>query len=205
MTLTSPLQAELDQFKQDGVYNRQNTWRPLRPRAYVWKDGARRHPVVQQLPRSDAMIPKSSARASGRWMSRPGRDPSALSAVPSRSIGSVEAALAKPRGLRRIAHYVSCWTPTKACARHCCGRRHRHLGPAQHASIIDFRSGSPSRSAKCQTAVYRHSDMADLERSCARQRAGESKLVVTDGIFSMEGEIANCRTLSHCHDSTALP
>src|SRR5439155_1146309 len=43
---------------------------------------------------------------------------------------------------------------------------------------------------KCQTAVYRHADMADLEQTLQRARDARLKLIFTDGVFSMEGDIA---------------
>jgi 7-keto-8-aminopelargonate synthetase-like enzyme len=38
---------------------------------------------------------------------------------------------------------------------------------------------------------YNHSDMKDLERQLAKLPEGAGKLIVTDGIFSMEGDICN--------------
>ncbi len=54
-----------------------------------------------------------------------------------------------------------------------------------HASIVDG-----CRLAFGETLRFRHNDMEDLER--ALQRAGDrGKLVVVDGVFSMEGDIVN--------------
>jgi len=54
-----------------------------------------------------------------------------------------------------------------------------------HASIIDG-----IRLCKAQRWRYRHDDMADLER-CLREAAGARfKLVFSDGVFSMDGTIA---------------
>ena len=54
-----------------------------------------------------------------------------------------------------------------------------------HASIVEGRRLSFSTPRK-----YRHRDMASLERELARCRPGAIKLIVTDGVFSMEGDIA---------------
>src|SRR3989449_4582852 len=43
---------------------------------------------------------------------------------------------------------------------------------------------------KCQTAVYRHSDMADLEQRLKAAKDRRLRLIFSDGIFSMEGDIA---------------
>ena len=54
-----------------------------------------------------------------------------------------------------------------------------------HASIVEGRRLSFSTPRK-----YRHRDMASLERELARCRPDALKLIVTDGVFSMEGDIA---------------
>ncbi len=56
-----------------------------------------------------------------------------------------------------------------------------------HASIIDG-----SRLSKADRAVYKHSNMADLERVLVEKRANyKNVLIITDGVFSMDGDIAN--------------
>jgi len=60
------------------------------------------------------------------------------------------------------------------------------LDEYDHASIIDGSRLSFSRSIK-----YRHNDMEDLEQRLKLLPANAFKLIVTDGIFSMEGDIAN--------------
>src|SRR5205814_2400923 len=58
-----------------------------------------------------------------------------------------------------------------------------------HASIIDAIRLAKAIT-KCQTAVYQHSDMADLETKLKAAKDRRLKLIFTDGIFSMEGDIA---------------
>ena len=58
-----------------------------------------------------------------------------------------------------------------------------------HASIIDSIRLAKTIT-KCQTAVYKHSDMADLEEKLKAAGKARRKLIFTDGIFSMEGDIA---------------
>src|SRR2546430_14199696 len=60
---------------------------------------------------------------------------------------------------------------------------------------------------KCQTAVYRHADLADLEAKLGAARDGRVRMVVTDGIFSMEGSIADLPGLVELcrkHDAVLL-
>lgn len=54
-----------------------------------------------------------------------------------------------------------------------------------HASIIDG-----LRLTKAAKKVYQHADMADLERLLRETPSDGLKLVVTDGVFSMDGDIA---------------
>lgn len=54
-----------------------------------------------------------------------------------------------------------------------------------HASIIEGK-----RLTFANTLKYRHNDMADLERVLNRCPLDAAKLVVTDGVFSMEGDVA---------------
>ncbi|MGZ5423593.1 MAG: aminotransferase class I/II-fold pyridoxal phosphate-dependent enzyme [Candidatus Aminicenantales bacterium] len=55
-----------------------------------------------------------------------------------------------------------------------------------HASIIDA-----SRLSFATVHKYRHNDMKDLERLLASLDPGAGKLIVVDGVFSMEGDIAD--------------
>ena len=54
-----------------------------------------------------------------------------------------------------------------------------------HASIVDGRRLSFSTQLK-----YRHNDMAALEKELAKCKPESVKLIVVDGVFSMEGDLA---------------
>ncbi len=55
-----------------------------------------------------------------------------------------------------------------------------------HASIIDG-----VKLSKADKAVYKHSDMIDLERILSEKRAQYTNvLIITDGVFSMDGDLA---------------
>ena len=66
------------------------------------------------------------------------------------------------------------------------GRNDYILGDDRdHASIVDGRRLSVSTFFH-----YKHNDMDDLERELKRCRPDALKLIVTDGLFSMEGDLA---------------
>jgi glycine C-acetyltransferase len=58
-----------------------------------------------------------------------------------------------------------------------------------HASIIDGVRLAKAIT-KCQTAVYKHADLTDLDLKLSAARDRRVRLVITDGVFSMEGSIA---------------
>jgi 8-amino-7-oxononanoate synthase len=58
-----------------------------------------------------------------------------------------------------------------------------------HASIIDG-----CRLSRAKTVIYRHRNVEDLERLVKKEKTGK-KVVVTDGVFSMDGDIAPVREI----------
>jgi len=54
-----------------------------------------------------------------------------------------------------------------------------------HASIIDG-----IRLCKAQRFIYKHGDMADLEEKLKEAQGARYRLIATDGVFSMDGNIA---------------
>jgi glycine C-acetyltransferase len=59
-----------------------------------------------------------------------------------------------------------------------------------HASIIDG-----IRMSKAQRFIYQHGDMTDLEEKLKATSSARFRLVGTDGVFSMDGEIAKLREI----------
>lgn len=71
-----------------------------------------------------------------------------------------------------------------------------------HASIVDGRRLSFSTNLK-----YKHNDMADLERQLQKCAPEAVKLIVIDGVFSMEGDLANLPEivrLKHKYNATIM-
>jgi glycine C-acetyltransferase len=54
-----------------------------------------------------------------------------------------------------------------------------------HTSIIDG-----IRLTKAQRRIYRHADLDDLEAALKETQSARKRLIVTDGVFSMDGDIA---------------
>ena len=66
-----------------------------------------------------------------------------------------------------------------------CGRKDFIFNDREnHASIYDG-----CKLSYAQTVRYRHNDMADLEKKLAEAPIDAGKLIVTDGVFSMSGDI----------------
>lgn len=59
-----------------------------------------------------------------------------------------------------------------------------------HASIIDGVRLSPARYKKSEGFVFRHKDMGHLEEILNNTQSFEKRMIITDGVFSMDGDIA---------------
>ncbi|HLX31667.1 MAG TPA: glycine C-acetyltransferase [Gaiellaceae bacterium] len=83
--------------------------------------------------------------------------------------------------------YVSCWNANEAAIPTLADERTVIISDAlNHASIIDgVRLSKPERKL-----VYKHSDMDELRDALGSCEKGRRKLILTDGVFSMEGDLA---------------
>ena len=90
-------------------------------------------------------------------------------------------------------------TPTAACSSRCSARDDAILTDRlNHASIIDG-----VRLCKAKRFVYEHADMRDLEAKLGEARGARFRLIVTDGVFSMDGDVAPLREICDLADATA--
>jgi glycine C-acetyltransferase len=102
----------------------------------------------------------------------------------------LEQALARFVGTEASLTYVSCWNANEGLTATIVEEGDVVISDAlNHASIIDSVRLAKAIT-KCTTAVYKHSDMDDLRAKLAANRGARRKLIWTDGIFSMEGDIA---------------
>lgn len=66
-----------------------------------------------------------------------------------------------------------------------------------HASIMDGIFMSAGIHKNIHVVRYKHNNMADLEKEIAKLPESANKLIVTDGVFSMEGSIVKLPELSN--------
>jgi len=189
--LTTRLQAELDQFKKDGVYKRLNYLDGMQ--------GAR----TRMEGRGDVVILSSNnyvglcdvpeVIAAGKAaLDRFGAGTGSVRFICGTFTihRELEQVLAKFVGTEASLTYVSCWNANEGLAPTLMGEQDAVVSDRlNHASIID-EVRLAKVITKCQTAVYEHSDMADLKAKLEAFKGCRHKLVITDGVFSMEGDVA---------------
>ena len=101
----------------------------------------------------------------------------------------LEKTIAEFLSTERATTYVSCWNANEALVPTLLGESDAVISDElNHASIIDA-------CRLCRKTVtrliYKHSDMADLKNKLEEAKDARRKLIITDGVFSMEGDLAN--------------
>ena len=103
---------------------------------------------------------------------------------------ALEHACARLVGTPASLSFVSCWNANEAFPGTLLTENDVIISDQlNHASIIDGIRLAKAIT-RCRSAVYRHGDLADLEAKLEAERGDRVRMVVTDGIFSMEGSIA---------------
>jgi glycine C-acetyltransferase len=98
----------------------------------------------------------------------------------------LEAAVARFLGTDEAILYTSCFDANGGLFETLLGEGDVVISDAlNHASIIDG-----IRLCRAERQRYAHGDMAELERVLAATRDARTRLVVTDGVFSMDGDVA---------------
>jgi len=104
----------------------------------------------------------------------------------------IEQTIARFVGTESALTYVSCWNANEALLPTVAEENDIVLSDElNHASIID----SCRLVRKAQRAVYKHNDLADLEAKLQAAADKAVRWVVTDGVFSMEGDIADLKAM----------
>jgi glycine C-acetyltransferase len=185
------LETELEQFKRDGVYKRLNYLEgPQGPRTRMEGRG---EVVILSSNNYLGLCNEPEVVAAGHAaLDRYGAGTGSVRFICGTfSIHrELEAALARLVGCESSLTYVSCWNANEGLCPTILTEQDIVISDQlNHASIIDAIRIAKTIT-KCQTAVYRHSDMQDLEEKLKAASGARRRLVFTDGIFSMEGDIA---------------
>ncbi len=119
----------------------------------------------------------------------------------------LEAACARLVGTAASLSFVSCWNANEATPGTLLGEQDIVISDQlNHASIIDGIRLAKAIT-KCQTAVYRHADLDHLVELLTAAKDRRGRMVITDGIFSMEGAIAKLPELAaicRAHDAVLV-
>jgi glycine C-acetyltransferase len=192
---SSPLEqrlgAELDEFRRTGVYKQLN---------YL---DSPQGPVVRMEGRGDVIILSSnnylglSAQPEVVAAGKAALDRFGAGTASVRFIcgtftihQALEQACARLVGTEASLSFVSCWNANEAVPGTLLGEDDLVLSDQlNHASIIDGIRLAKTIT-KCQTGVFRHGDLADLADKLKAARDRRVRMVITDGVFSMEGAIA---------------
>ena len=191
MSFIAQLQDELAEFKKDGVYKRLN---------YL---DSPQGPRVKMEGRGDVVILSSNnylGLCAVPEVVEAGKDALERWGAGTGSVRFIcgtftvhrelEQALARFVGCESSLTYVSCWNANEGLCPTVLSEPDVVISDQlNHASIIDAIRLAKTIT-RCQTAVYKHSDMADLEEKLKAAGKARRKLIFTDGIFSMEGDIA---------------
>ncbi|HXL52314.1 MAG TPA: glycine C-acetyltransferase [Gemmatimonadales bacterium] len=191
MSFTARLEAELEQFKQDRVYKRLNYLEA--PQAARTKMQGRGDVVILSSNNYLGLCNAPEVVAAGkRALDQFGAGTGSVRFICGTFTihRELEEALAHFVGCESSLTYVSCWNANEGLVPTLLGEQDIVISDQlNHASIIDSIRLAKTIT-KCQTAVYRHSDMADLEDKLKAANQARIKLIFTDGVFSMEGDIA---------------
>jgi len=191
MSFAARLDAELEQFKRDGVYKRLNYLEA--PQAARTKMQRRGEVVILSSNNYLGLCSAPDVVAAGkRALDEFGAGTGSVRFICGTFTihRELEQALARFVGCESSLTYVSCWNANEGLVPTLLGEQDIVISDQlNHASIIDAIRLAKTIT-KCQTAVYRHSDMADLEDKLRAAKHTRLKLIFTDGVFSMEGDIA---------------
>ncbi len=190
-TLDSRLQSDLEAFKRDGVYKRLNYL--ASPQAARTVMEGRGEVIILSSNNYLGLSNAPDVVAAGR---KALEDLGAGTASVRFICGTfaihreLEQELARLVGTESSLSFVSCWNANEAVPGTLLGEEDLVLSDQlNHASIIDGIRLAKAIT-KCQTGVYKHADLADLDQKLAAAKDRRVKMVISDGVFSMEGAIA---------------
>ena len=186
------VRADLEGFKRDGVYKRLN---------YI---SSPQGPVVEMEGRGEVVVLSSNnylglsdhpevIKAGQEALEEYGAGTASVRFICGTFTvhRELEEACARLVGTESSLSFVSCWNANEATPGTLLGEEDLVLSDRlNHASIIDGIRLAKAIT-KCQTGVYEHADLKDLDAKLAAARDRRFKMVISDGVFSMEGAIAD--------------
>src|SRR5207247_6485047 len=185
MTFAARLATELDQFRKDGVYKRLN---------HLDSPQAAR---VRMEGRGDVVILSSNnylGLCNVPEVVQAGKDALDRFGAGTASVRficgtftihrALEEALARFVGCEASLSYVSCWNANEGLCPTLLGEQDVVISDQlNHASIIDAIRLAKTIT-KCQTALYKHSDMGNLEDKLKAEQASRLNTTFTGALFS---------------------
>jgi glycine C-acetyltransferase len=187
-TLTDQVGAELDALREARTYKRFNTLE------------SPQGPVVRMAGRGDVIVLSSNnylglaghpevVEAGIEGLRRYGAGTASVRFICGTFAPhhELERKLAELSGTESALTYVSCWNANEAVIPTLTDPKTvTFTDELNHASIID----AVRLSRPADKVIYPHSDMARLREGLAGAPSDARKLIVTDGVFSMEGDLA---------------
>jgi glycine C-acetyltransferase len=193
--MTNPLErrmeTELEQFIQDGTYKRLN-FLDSPQAARVRIEGRGEVIILSSNNYLGLSNEPAVVRAGKEALDRFGAGTASVRFICGTFTihRELEAACARLVGTPASLSFVSAWNANEAVPATLLGENDIVISDQlNHASIIDAVRLAKAIT-KCQSAVYHHGDLADLDTKLAAARDRRVKMVITDGVFSMEGAIA---------------
>ncbi|MCH7903768.1 MAG: glycine C-acetyltransferase [Armatimonadetes bacterium] len=103
----------------------------------------------------------------------------------------LEERLAKFKNVEAVLVFTSGFTANSGCIPAVLSKKDVVISDAlNHASIIDGVRLSSAKYRKSEGYVYDHKDMGMLEDILTKTQEFEKRMIITDGVFSMDGDIA---------------
>jgi len=203
--LREQVAAELEGLRSAGTYKRFNTLT------------SRQGPVVEMDGRGEVIVLSSNnylglaahpevVRAGIEGLERYGAGTASVRFICGtfEPHHELERELADLSGTEAALTYVSCWNANEALIPTLTDESTVILSDElNHASVVDaIRLARPARKA-----IFRHSDLGELRDALRACESGQRKLIVTDGVFSMEGDLARLPDiveLARAHDAVVV-
>jgi glycine C-acetyltransferase len=189
--LEQRIEPELEQFIRDGTYKRLNFLES--PQAARVRMEGRGEVIILSSNNYLGLSNEPSVVAAGKQaLDRYGAGTASVRFICGTFTihRTLEAACARLVGTAASLSFVSAWNANEALPATLLTENDIVISDQlNHASIIDAVRLAKAIT-KCQSAVFRHGDLADLGAKLTAASDRRVKMVITDGVFSMEGAIA---------------